>query len=95
VRELENAIQRLVIMTDDEIIGLKDLPPDIVQAAGRDRGRSKALGDGINLDKELEAFERRWVNEALEQAKHVKAEAARLLGVDRNRLNYLCRKHEL
>jgi DNA-binding NtrC family response regulator len=95
VRELENAIQRLVIMTDDEIIGLKDLPPDIVQAAGRDRSRSKALGGGINLDKELEAFERRWVNEALEQAKHVKAEAARLLGVDRNRLNYLCRKHEL
>jgi transcriptional regulator with PAS, ATPase and Fis domain len=95
VRELENAIQRLVIMTDDEIIGLKDLPPDIVQAAGRDRGRSKALGGGINLDKELEAFERRWVSEALEQAKHRKSEAARLLGVDRNRLNYLCRKYDL
>jgi len=95
VRELENAIQRLVIMTDDETIGLKDLPPDIVQATGRDRGRPKALGAGINLDKELEAFERRWVNEALEQAKQVKAEAARLLGVDRNRLNYLCRKYDL
>jgi DNA-binding NtrC family response regulator len=95
VRELENAIQRLVIMTDDEIIGLKDLPPDIVQATGRDRGKPKALGAGINLDRELEAFERRWVNEALEQAKRVKSEAARLLGVDRNRLNYLCRKYDL
>ena len=40
VRELENAIQRLVIMTDGETITLKDLPGDIVQAAGRDmRGR--------------------------------------------------------
>jgi DNA-binding NtrC family response regulator len=94
VRELENAIQRLVIMTDGEIIGLKDLPPDIVQATGRDR-RPRALGAGINLDKELEAFERRWVNEALEQAKQVKSEAARLLGVDRNRMNYLCRKYNV
>ena len=94
VRELENAIQRLVIMTDGEIIAFKDLPRDIMQA-GRDRGRPKALGAGISLDRELEALERRWVNEALEQAKHVKSEAARLLGVDRNRLNYLCRKYNL
>ena len=95
VRELENAIQRLVIMTDGGIIGLKDLPPEIVQAAGRDRGRFRLSGTGINLDKELEAFERRWVQEALEQAKRVKSEAARLLGVDRNRLNYLCRKYNI
>ena len=52
-------------------------------------------GSGINLDKELEAFERRWVQEALEQTQQVKSEAARLLGVDRNRMNYLCRKYDL
>ncbi|MGH9746483.1 MAG: sigma-54 interaction domain-containing protein, partial [Candidatus Acidiferrales bacterium] len=95
VRELENAIQRIVIMTDGETIGLKDLPAEIVQAAGRDRGRVRLPGTGINLDKEIEAFERKWVQEALEQAKTVKAEAARLLGVDRNRMNYLCRKYGL
>jgi transcriptional regulator with AAA-type ATPase domain len=43
----------------------------------------------------METFERRWVQEALEQAKEGKADAARLLGVDRNRLNYLCRKYNL
>jgi transcriptional regulator with PAS, ATPase and Fis domain len=95
VRELENAIQRLVIMTDGETIGSKDLPAEIVQAVGRNRGRFRLPGTGINLDKEIEAFERRWVHEALEQAKQVKSEAARLLGVDRNRLNYLCRKYGL
>jgi DNA-binding NtrC family response regulator len=96
VRELENAIQRLVIMTDGDLITAKDLPPEIVQAAGRDsRGRLRMSSSGINLDKEMESFERRWVQEALEQAKQVKSEAARLLGVDRNRLNYLCRKYSL
>ena len=96
VRELENAIQRLVIMTDGDLITLKDLPAEIVQSVGRDsRNRFKLPPSGIKLDKEIEAFERRWIEEALQQTKHVKAEAANLLGVDRNRLNYLCRKYNL
>ena len=96
VRELQNAIQRLVVMTDGEVISLKDLPGEIVQASGRDsRNRFRLPSGGINLAKEMETFERRWVQEALEQAKEGKADAARLLGVDRNRLNYLCRKYNL
>ena len=96
VRELQNAIQRLVIMTDGEAISLKDLPSEIVQASGRDsRNRFRLPSGGINLEKEMEAFERRWLQEALEQAKQVRADAAKLLGVDRNRLNYLCRKYNL
>jgi DNA-binding NtrC family response regulator len=96
VRELENAIQRMVLMTDGDVISAKDLPADVVQAGGRDaRGRLRLPATGIHLDKEMEAYERRWVAEALEQAKNVKLEAAKLLNVDRNRLNYLCRKYNL
>jgi DNA-binding NtrC family response regulator len=96
VRELENAIQRIVIMTDGEQITLRDLPVEIVKAGGGDsHGRFRLSSSGIDLDKEIESFEKRWLQEALQQSKHVKAEAARLLGVDRNRLNYLCRKHRL
>jgi len=96
VRELENAIQRLVLMTDEDLIDLKDLPADIVETAVRNsRSRFRLPPAGISLDKEMEAYERRWVAEALEQAKQVKSEAARLLGVDRNRLNYLCRKYNV
>ena len=98
VRELENAIQRLVIMTDGDAIALTDLPAEIVQAFGRGRGSRNHFhlpAGGISLDKEIEAFEGRWVQEALEQTKNVKSDAARLLGVDRNRLNYLCRKYGL
>jgi DNA-binding NtrC family response regulator len=96
VRELENAIQRLVIMTDEDAIALTDLPAEIVQAAGRSsRNHFHLPARGISLDKEIEAFERRWVQEALERGKQAKSDAARLLGVDRNRLNYLCRKYNL
>jgi transcriptional regulator with PAS, ATPase and Fis domain len=96
VRELENAVQRVVIMTDGDQITLKDLPAEIGEAGVRDsRGRFRFPSGGIDLDTELNGFERRWLHEALQQSKQVKAEAARLLGVDRNRLNYLCRKHNL
>jgi DNA-binding NtrC family response regulator len=96
VRELENAIQRLVVMTEGDSISLNDLPSEIVQATGRNsKGPLHLPTGGINLDKELEAYERRWLEQALEQAKQGKSEAARLLGVDRNRLNYLCRKYGL
>ena len=96
VRELENAVQRLVIMTDGDSIELKDLPPEIIEAGGRDpRSRFRLPAGGIDLDKEIASFEKRWVQEALQQAKQAKSEAARLLSVDRNRLNYLCRKYGL
>jgi len=96
VRELENVVQRMVLMTDDECIRWKDLPADVVQTAGRDaRGLFRLPPAGIRLDQELDAFERRWVETALEQSRSVKAEAAKLLGVDRNRINYLCRKYSL
>ena len=96
VRELENAVQRLVLMTDGDVIDVKNLPTDVIQSLTRDsRGRLKLPSSGISLDKEMETFERRWIAEALDQAKQVKSEAARLLGIDRNRLNYLSRKHNL
>jgi DNA-binding NtrC family response regulator len=96
VRELENAVQRMVIMTDADQITLNDLPAEIVAAGVREgRNRFRFPSGGIELDKEVDAFEKRWLQEALQQSKQVKADAARLLGVDRNRLNYLCRKHSL
>jgi DNA-binding NtrC family response regulator len=96
VRELENAVQRMVIMTDADQITSNDLPAEIVAAGARDaRNRFRFPSGGIELDKEVDAFEKRWLQEALQQSKQVKADAARLLGVDRNRLNYLCRKHSL
>lgn len=96
VRELENAIQRLVVMTDGDMIALNDLPPEVVQAAGRHaKDRFHLPPAGIDLDKEVQDFERRWLEEALQRSKDGKSEAARLLGVDRNRMNYLCRKHGL
>ncbi|MGH9682015.1 MAG: sigma 54-interacting transcriptional regulator [Candidatus Acidiferrales bacterium] len=96
VRELENAMQRVVLMCDGDTIGLTDLPADIAQSAERDgRGRFRLPAAGIKLDEELEAHERKLIEAALQQSSRDKIAAAKLLGVDRNRINYLFRKYGL
>ncbi|HXE76099.1 MAG TPA: sigma-54 dependent transcriptional regulator [Candidatus Xenobia bacterium] len=98
VRELENVVQRMVLMTDDELILPKHLPRDIVQAAGGDtRGprQFRIPTQGIKLEDEVLQYERRWLETALAQADGVKARAAELLGLNKDRMKYLCRKHNL
>jgi len=97
VRELENVVQRLVVMTDQEVIDLKSLPPDIAQVAANARNSTRfhVPPGGIKLDEEMAAYERRWLETALAQANQDNAQAARLLGLDRKRIYYLRRKYNL
>jgi DNA-binding NtrC family response regulator len=96
VRELQNAVQRIVLMSDGETITLKDLPRDIVQAAGKEStGRFRIPSSGFRLEEEVENYERRWVEAALAQSGGIKAQAAKLLGVNKDKMKYLCRKHDL
>ena len=94
VRELENVVQRMVVMTDEDVIPLKQLPRDIREAATQSSADGFRLPpSGIRLDDEVKAFERRWVETALKEAKGIKVEAARLLGLNKDKMKYLCRKH--
>lgn len=98
VRELENVIQRLVLMTDDELIQPKHLPRDLVQMAGGDSRGTRQFRippQGLKLEEEVAAHERRWLEAALAQAEGVKARAAELLGLNKDRMKYLCRKYNL
>ncbi len=96
VRELENVVQRLVLMTENEEISFSDLPSEIRADSGWGaRTQNRIPAGGLRLDDQVDAYERGLVEAALEQAKGVKAQAARLLGVDANRMKYLCRKHGL
>lgn len=96
VRELENVIQRLVLMCDADAIELRDLPREIASDGNSSgRGPQPLPPSGFKLDQELEKYERKLVETAFQQSGHDKAAAAKLLGVDRNRINYLQRKFSL
>ncbi len=96
VREMQNVVQRTVLMTQGSVIGVKNLPPALTGAStGAGVGHFHIPTAGIDLDERLSHDEEQWLKAALAQSHGVKAEAARLLGLNRDRLKYLCRKHRL
>ncbi|MBN2497345.1 MAG: sigma-54-dependent Fis family transcriptional regulator [Deltaproteobacteria bacterium] len=86
VRELKNLIERAVIMTDSGRIELQHLPARLL-GEGLPAGLSPAIPfdfrPGVDT---LESLEKRMIEHAMEQAGHVKTEAARLLGISRFQL---------
>jgi formate hydrogenlyase transcriptional activator len=84
VRELENVIQRLLVVAKDNIIKVGDLPIEITK-----QGDSKNFitEEGLPMDEALVRFERDYIRKALAKANNSRNDAAELLGVHRNTLN--------
>lgn len=76
VRELENIIERAVLLGDDEFITLDDLPNSIQQAKG------EYDMDSTSLEEAVQSFEKHHILSVLNRTDGNKAEAARLLGID-------------
>jgi len=92
IRELENALERAVILSADGKIGAEHLSfltyrPGPV-AEDRKSRLSGLLDTAINLEK----FELDLVRQALEKTKHNQTEAAKLLGVTRGRFRILFKR---
>ncbi|MBI4011980.1 MAG: sigma 54-interacting transcriptional regulator, partial [Candidatus Rokubacteria bacterium] len=88
VRELENLIERAVVLTRDDVIGLADLPLSLREpepAAAEERG----------LPATVEGLERRMIRDALAQAGGVQTAAAERLGISERVLRYKLRKYGL
>jgi DNA-binding NtrC family response regulator len=97
VRELENAIERAVIIASGRQIELDDLPPAISKKAEESNAhakqeRAKAAGEGrgITIDIEfpatLEEIEKQAIELALDYTNGDKSRAARLLNIGRKTL---------
>ncbi len=91
IRELENTMQRLVVLADDDEIGARDLPMHLLM---HDAPDETATG-GLTLDEEVEALERRRIIAALRTNAHVQAKAARSLGITARQLGYKMRKYDI
>jgi DNA-binding NtrC family response regulator len=91
VRELQHAIELLVLFTEGELVGEEDLPRALRETGSGAVAPPPAKGFAAAV----EDYERKVLSEAIAAAGGVKAEAARRLGLDPNQIKYLCRKYSL
>jgi DNA-binding NtrC family response regulator len=92
VRELEHAIEMLLLFSEGEEVSEEDLPRALRRPNHEAGGAS---GRGLPFGKAVEDFEKKLLSDAVAAADGVKAEAARRLGLDANQMKYLCRKYGL
>ncbi|MBN2055390.1 sigma-54-dependent Fis family transcriptional regulator [bacterium] len=91
VRQLANVIERLVLLSDDGIIRIDDLPPEFHEAQ---RNKPSALllpAEGLLWDRMEESF----LRQAMERSKGNRAIAARLLGMSYKTFMYRLEKYHL
>ena len=90
IRELENLVERLVIVKGKGVITLNDLPQAVRTPRALTPGKGSAIPglpeDGTDLRAMLEAVEDRMIGEALERTGGNKNRAAELLGLNRTTL---------
>jgi two-component system response regulator HydG len=95
VRELENVIERALVMAEGTV-----LEPAHIPALGADGQDTDPVGPdsvipegGLDLTSVVEGMEEKLLRRALDQARGVKAEAARLLGLKASALYYKLEKY--
>jgi len=89
VRELHNVIERAAVLAGTRAIDPSHLPP---MMAGPRTAYVTPPEDEVDFVREMEDFERRLIRHAYERSGHVKAKAAKMLGIDRNRFRYKLKK---
>ena len=82
VRELENIIERAVVLTRNDVIGSSDLPLTVQEAEMADGERE------THLTVAVEALERRMIRDALARSGGFQTRAADLLGISERGLRY-------
>ncbi|MEE9554312.1 MAG: sigma-54 dependent transcriptional regulator [candidate division Zixibacteria bacterium] len=79
VRQLENTLERAVMLAKDDIIVVDDLPDEIVRTA---ENISNSRTEKLSVGPDLETLEKAYIFYTLHKTDWNKAEAAKILGID-------------
>ena len=93
VRELENAVERAVVLLVGELVGERDLPPQILSQTRR--GEEENMHSEFTPGTTLREMERAVILKTLEETGNNKSETAKLLGITRKTLHLKLQKYEL
>jgi transcriptional regulator with PAS, ATPase and Fis domain len=86
VREVENLVERLVVLNEDGIVRPTELPDYVIHNATPQHQTTAQVSlpsDGVDLDRFLEKIENGFIQQALERSRGNKTLAAELLNLNR------------
>ncbi|MCH2450035.1 MAG: sigma-54 dependent transcriptional regulator [Gracilimonas sp.] len=92
VRELQNVLKKTLVMTQNNPIGVEDLPDDIITAAG-DYSESESAGFFELRDQHIADFEKQYFAELLEAHKGDVTKAAEQAKIPRGTMYRLLKKN--
>ena len=95
VRQLQNVIERCVVLASGDTIGVEDLPPEIKDEEAQFKGAVDLLPARLNLADTLEKIEAQLVRRALAKNDFVQVKAADSLGISKSLLQYKLKKYNI
>ena len=89
VRELQNVVERAVVMARGQNLTRDDLPMELATELIQE----PAPGEDSSLPNQVEALERRAIEQALQKVEGVQSRAAEILGITERNLRYKLKKY--
>ena len=91
VRELQNIVERAVVMARGDVVTQADLPMEIQEM----QSATAPVASGSTLSEQVEELERKAIVQALDQADGIQSRAADMLGLTERNLRYKLKKYGL
>jgi len=92
IRELENLIERAVVLTKTKLITRNNLPPFLYNSEGKQKKTRMPSDSTGTLKEQTQRFQKNWILEALRKSNGVQKKAAQLLGVNPTTLNEMIKR---
>ena len=93
IRQLENIVERCMVMVQGENITVADLPPEVKDDESQLKNALDLLPVELNLADTLDRLEAALIRRALVRADFVQVKAAELLAISKSLLQYKLRKY--
>ncbi|MFO7718135.1 MAG: sigma-54 dependent transcriptional regulator [Desulfohalobium sp.] len=95
VRQLENVVERCVVLSRSSQITVNDLPPEVKDEESQFKSAVDLLPSKLNLGESLEKIEAALIRRALAKSSFIQVKAADMLGISKSLLQYKLKKYNI
>jgi two-component system NtrC family response regulator len=95
VRQLENVVERCVVLSNRDVIDVDDLPPELRDEEMQFKSAVDLLPLKINLSETLEKIEAALIRRAMVHSGFVQVKTAEMLDVSKSLLQYKLKKYKI